>query len=118
VTLPSAAISISSSSCSMVSSSSAMADADLDGLVLGDVLVDDAHLALLELAHHPVVDVVLGHAADERLAQLAELVLGEATSLHAESEGAAGVAAEDRADAVALDHHLLADRPRALQDLG
>ena len=68
---------------------------------------------LLQLADQPVIDVLLGHAADQRPRRSLELGLGLAAPFHAKLERAAGVAAEDGPDPVALDDHLLAGRPRA-----
>src|SRR5271165_5258623 len=94
-----------------------MTNANLDRLIVGHLLLHDVHVAFLELADQPMINVLLSHAADEILSQLLELALGKVTPLQANLERTPRVAAEDSPDTVPLDDHLLAGRSRALEDL-
>ena len=65
----------------MLGSESQSTDADLDRPVLGDFLIDNVHLPLVQLGHQPVIDVLLRHAADEFLADLAALLQNQTSDL-------------------------------------
>src|SRR5271157_860676 len=94
-----------------------MTNANLDCLVVVHVLLHDVHVTFLQLADKPMINVLLGHAADEILSQLLELALGKVTPFQAKLERTPRVAAEDSPDTLPLDDQLLAGRSRALEDL-
>ena len=70
-------------------------------------------LLLLEFGDDAMIDVLLGDAIDQFLADAAELALGVPLPSMQTAERSAGVAGEDGADAFALDDDLFARcRPR------